>query len=132
MEGLYEVFFGMEAVGKAEVRRNGLYLHICCRCRINNGEILRLYWVWDDRRESLGVLVPEKGGLVLEKKIPVKRMGQGRCRFLVSGGKMTETGNFYPITPEEPFRYIDRLKNGFLDSEQGKIGLRTGKRPEAS
>lgn len=91
-----------------------------------------MYWVWDDRRESLGVLVPEMDGLVLKKKIPVKRMGQGRCRFLISGEKMTETGNFYPISPEEPFRYIDRLKNGFLDSEHGKIGLRTGKHPEAS
>jgi len=49
----------------------------------------------------------------------------------LSAGAGELNGKFVPICPEEPFLYIDRLKTAFLESEQGKIGIRIQQHPEA-
>lgn len=131
MENCYEVYFGSELAGKVQLLRQGLYYRVICRCRILGDQVYRLYAVQGDRRENLGVLVPESDAFFLDKKIPVKRIGDETPRFFVSSGNACPRGKFIPISPEEPFLYIDRLKNAFLQSEHGKIGIRTEEKPEA-
>ena len=131
MDGIYEVYLGKEAAGKVEVRQQGLYCRILCRCRIPGEQVYRLFAVSGDHRENLGVVVPEEDGFVLDKKIPAKRLGNGPLRFILSTGAGSLKGKFIPICPEEPFAYIDRLKNAFLESENGKIGIRIKEHPEA-
>lgn len=131
MENCYEVYFGSELAGKVQLLRQGLYYRVICRCRISGDQVYRLYAVLKDKRENLGVLVPEGDSFFLDKKIPVKRIGEGIPRFSVSSGEVSQRGKFVPICPEEPFLYIDRLKNAFLQSEHGKIGIRTEEKPEA-
>lgn len=131
LEGCYEVFFGNRVAGKVQVMRQGLYYHLLCRCRIPSDQVYRLYGIGGSIRENLGVLVPEGDGFVLDKKIPVKHLGTEKLRFEVSSGLPAYSGEFVPICPEEPFLYIDRLKTAFLQTEHGKVGIRTEKRPEA-
>ena len=131
METCYEVRFGNKAVGKVQLLREGLYVRIICRCVMPDDEIYRLFIVQGDKRESLGVLVPEGDGLILNKRIPAKRFSDGDSAFVVSTGAGSSTGEFIPICPEEPFLYIHRLKTAFLESENGKIGIRIQKNPEA-
>ena len=131
METCYEVRFGNKSVGKVQLLREGLYIHVICRCMMPGREIFRLYIIQEDRRESLGVLVPEGDGLILNKRIPAKRFAGGVPAFTVSTGSGTQMGEFVPISPEEPFLYIHRLKSSFLETENGKIGIRIEKNPEA-
>ena len=131
METCYEVCYGNEAIGKVQLRKEGLYYRVICRCVVPGKEIYRLFVQQGSRRESLGVLVPEGDGLVLNKRIPAKRFLDGASAFVVSTGAGSSTGEFIPICPEEPFLYIHRLKTAFLDSENGKIGIRIKKNPEA-
>ena len=131
MENCYEVYFGREAAGKVQLLQQGLYYRVICRCIVPGNQVYRLIALVGDKRESIGVMVPEGDGFILDKKIPAKRLEGGRLRFLASSGGAGVDGSFVPICPEEPFQYIDRLKNAFLESEQGKIGIRTAKRPEA-
>lgn len=131
LESCYEVRFGNKAVGKVQLLREGLYVRIICRCVMPDDEIYRLFIVQGDKRESLGVLVPEGDGLILNKRIPAKRFGGGVPAFTVSSGCGTQMGEFVPICPEEPFLYIHRLKSSFLQSENGKIGIRIERNPEA-
>lgn len=131
MESCYEVYFGSEPAGKVQLLRQGLYYRIICRCQIPGDQVYRLYAVQGDRRENLGVLVPEGDAFLLDKKIPAKRIGDKTTRFMVSSGNTCPKVKFIPISPEEPFLYIDRLKNAFLQSEHGKIGIRTEEKPEA-
>ena len=130
METCYEVRFGNEAVGKVQMMPEGLYVRIICRCVVPGPEIYRLFVQQGDTRQNLGVLIPEGDGLVLNKRIPVKRFGSGVPAFVVSSGRGTQTGEFVPICPEEPFLYIHRLKSSFLESEHGKVGIRVKKDPE--
>lgn len=132
LEGYYEVFWGHEPVGKVQLMQKGLYCRVLCRCRLPEDQVLRLYAVQNGKQENLGVLVPEGEGFFLDKMIPAKRLGSGDTKFIVSSGMHSaNAGRFVPISPEEPFLYIDRLKTAFLESEHGKIGIRIQQNPEA-
>ena len=114
-----------------QIQRQGLYLRLICRCAIPSDQVYRLYGVFASKRENMGVLVPEGDSFSLDRRIPAKRFGEETPRFEVSSGQQVLPGEFIPICPEEPFFYIDRLKNAFLQKENGKIGIRTEKHPEA-
>ena len=131
MEEIYAVCFAYKPVGKVQLMQQGLYYRILCRCRIPLDQVCRLYAVSEGRKENLGVVVPEGDGFFLDRKIPAKRLGTGKLQFVLSTGGGTKCGTFVPIKPEEPFLYIDRLKTAFLQSENGKIGIRIEESPEA-
>ena len=75
MDGIYEVTYRGQTVGTAEVTREGLYFRIFCRCRVNDSEIHRLY----AGSEKIGVLIPEKGILTLQTRIPARKLKEGKC-----------------------------------------------------
>lgn len=77
------------------------------------------------------MVVPDGDGFFLDRKIPAKRLSGDNVRFVLSAGSTAISGKFVPICPEEPFLYIERLKNSFLQSEHGKIGIRIEENPEA-
>jgi len=130
LDGFFEVYQGNRIAGKVQLIPQGLYVRVICRCRIEGEQVYRLFAVSGDHRENLGVPVPEGDGFLLDKRIPAKRLAEG-VRFLLSAGAGELNGKFVPICPEEPFLYIDRLKTAFLESEQGKIGIRIQQHPEA-
>ena len=131
MERCYEVMYGNDAIGKVQVIPQGLYCRIICRCRGTHEQVLRLFADAQGHRENLGVLIPEGDGLVLDRKIPIKRLGGEKLRFYLSSGCGCDGSHFVPICPEEPFLYISRLKTAFLESEQGRVGIRIKEHPEA-
>lgn len=113
--------FGGQQVGKVQVIPSGLYLAFHCRCQLTGSVVCRLWAVYENHRESLGVLVPMGEGFGLDTKLPKKRFPEGKPTFLVL--PKHEAANFAPISPEEPFAYIQRLKDGFLDRQDGQLGL---------
>ena len=132
MEGQFEAVLGNRPVGKVQLTRQGLYCRVVCRCILPQDGVYRLYALGDQGRENLGVVVPDGEGFLLDKKIPAKRLCGGNLQFILSSGVPSATGAFYPISPEEPFQYIDRLKTAFLESEQGKVGIRIREHPETT
>lgn len=125
MNEVYEVYYGGTPAGKIQLLRQGLYVRLICRCQLPTQEVCRLFVDFGDRRESLGVVVPEGDGFLLDKKIPAKRLREGSLRFVLSAGGGKKQGGYDPIWPEEPYWYIHRLKNAFLQSEHGKVGCRS-------
>lgn len=83
MEEKYEVFFDADSVGKAEVVKQGLYYTVSCRCRIHSPEMCRLVLRWSDGWENLGIMMPERDGFRLDKKVAAKRIGAGPYLFCV-------------------------------------------------
>ena len=118
-------------MGKVQLIRQGLYYRVICRCRCSDDQVRRLYAVWNDSRENLGVLVPEEDGFLLDRRIPAKHLGSDGLKFILSSGGHCREGMLVPVSPEEPFAYIDRLKHAFLETENGKIQIRIKENPEA-
>lgn len=123
MEGNYEVCFGQKVVGKVQVLKQGLYYRFICRCKLTGDIVCRLTVICGDKQENLGVVVPTGDGFGLDKKIPVKHLGEGEMKFYLLPRHDQVQGKFVPIYPEEPFSYIARLKDAFLSSQNGQVGV---------
>ena len=123
MEATYPLFFGGQAVGKVRLAREGLYYRFSCRCRLSGEVVCRVMVSWGGSRESLGVLAPMGDGFGLETKVPAKRFGEGKPEFTVMPSRPPAGEKFVPIYPEEPFSYIERLKEGFLAVRDGQVGV---------
>ncbi len=123
MEQSYPVYFGTRPAGKVQVLRQGLYYRFICRCKLSGDVVCRLVATCDDQRESIGVVVPMDGGFGLDTKVPVKHLGEGELKFFLLPKHEITQGMFVPIIPEEPFAYIERLKEGFLVRKGEQVGI---------
>lgn len=123
MDENYVVCFGNHPVGKVQVLRQGLYYRFICRCRLSGDVVCRLSVRCGDKQEKLGVVVPSGDGFGLDTKIPVKRLGEGKMEFYLGPNHDHVMGKFIPIYPEEPFNYIERLKDAFLVRKNGQVGV---------
>lgn len=122
----YDIYLGRDTVGKARVEKRGLYYCFECRCALESDVMYRVMVHWGNRQESLGILAPAGKEFVLEKKLPAKLFGEGEPEFRVLPKRQPLPDNFYPVYPEEPFSYISRLQNAFLQSKNGQIGISIG------
>ena len=77
----------------------------------------------DGNEEDLGILVPLDGRFGIDCSLPVKKIGMGEKRFEVIAKHPDLQGIFVPLSAEEPFRYIARLKNSYLERRAGVVGL---------
>lgn len=119
----YDVLLGDKPVGKAYVERKGLYYRIRCRCGLSGEVIYKVLVSCGGEQENLGILVPVGEEFGLDTRIPVKRLGEGSLSFRAMPRHSGLRGKFVPISPEEPFRYIARLKDAFLETRNGQIGI---------
>lgn len=103
--------------------RQGLYYRFLCRCKLTGDVVCRLSVVCGEKRENLGVVTPVDGGFGLDTKVPVKRLGEGSPEFFLLPKHDCAAGKFVPIYPEEPFAYIEKLKDAFLAQKNGQAGI---------
>lgn len=122
MEGCYTVYLGTEPVGEVAVAREGLYYHFCCSCRLSS-DVCKLYVNFGERQECLGTLIPEGDRFCLDTRLSVKRFGAGAPEFSVMPNRAVLTGKFIPLCPEEPFSYLERLKDAYLTRRNGQLGV---------
>ena len=126
MEKTYGVFLGNHQVGKVQVLKIGLYYRFICHCKLTGSILCRLYVACGDQKESLGIVVPIGDGFGLDTRLPIKRLGEGEMTFCLLP-KHSVSGRFVPIYPEEPFAYMEQLKNGFLSVQNGQVGMMISK-----
>ena len=65
----YDIFWDSNKVGLAQIRQQGLYSLISCRCSFDTSAIYRIIIKGQTRDIYLGVCVPVGDAFVLEKKI---------------------------------------------------------------
>ena len=117
-----EVTIGNQCVGRVQVRRQGLYYVFRCRCSLSGQTLWYLEAVCGEKRENLGVLVPIDGVFGLDTRRPVKNLGEGKIQFALRPKQDRPRAHFATIYPEEPFAYIQKLKDAFLETRNGQIG----------
>lgn len=128
MEGTYGIWLGKEQVGKAFVERKGLYYEFFCRCHISSEVICRVSLSCGSSHENLGILMPCAEEYTLKKKIPVKQLGVGEPRFWITPKQTQMNEVLVDVYPEEPFRYLSKLQNAYLQKQRGqpRIRIETG------
>ena len=123
MDGSYDIFRGGEKIGKAEVCREGLYYRFQCVCDLSGEVIYRIEALWGEKKVNLGILIPGEDGFYLHTKIAARKLGQGRPSFHAVPRHPKNEGMWVPISPEEPFTYLHRLKNAVPEIRNGIMGI---------
>ncbi len=130
LEGQYSVELNSRSIGKVQIKRCGLYYRIRCRCTLPAEQICRLTVHCGNTHKNLGILVPMEDGFGLDRKVPVKEIGEGKPSFTVTMKQKPAAVTFIPICDEEPFAYISRLKESFLIRKDGHCGIDIEKQQE--
>ena len=117
-----DVRLGERTVGRVQVQTQGLYYVVTCRCGLSGDTVWRLQVSCGDRQSDLGVLVPEGDAFCLTTRHPVKSIGEGKLLFSLKPSHESKGTKFAPIYPEEPFSYIQRIKDAFLEERNGQLG----------
>ena len=123
MVGSYAILQGTDKVGTAVVTQEGLYYRISCRCRYGGEPMRRIFMNLGDQQLDLGVCVPVDGQFGLEKRIPRKNLVSGTPQFRLMPKYRRTDRLFVPVYPEEPFAYMAKLKDAFLEIREGQIGV---------
>ena len=123
MVGRYEVRLGADTVGTATVEKQGLYYLFSCRCRLNGATMQRIMVACGGNQVDLGICVPMGGSFGLDKKVPCKYLGEGEPEFFLTPRPGSGGGKFVPVYPEEPFSYMSKLKDAYLEIRNGQQGI---------
>ena len=120
MEGTYTIWLSQTAVGTVTVERHGLYYWFYCQCQLSSEVICRVMVTCGGKVENLGILVPVGKQYSLCKKIPIKEFATGTPEFWIAPRHLAQREIAVDIYPEEPFRYIAKLENAYLQSKREK------------
>ncbi len=123
MEGTYEVAFGTETIGTVRVSRQGLYYRFESRCEECGGQMMQLQMNQGKQWTVLGLLIPKQNRLVLDTKIPAKRLEEGSARFRLIPRHASLPDTFVPLHPQEPFQWLRQLEGARLEKRGGEVGL---------
>ena len=77
----YPIYKGQTQLGKVQLLKEGLYYKLCCRCRSPGDQIYRLTAAVGGKQISLGILAPIGDGFGLDRRIPIKHLGEGTPEF---------------------------------------------------
>ena len=123
MEGSYPIYLGSEQMGQAQVSRQGLYYHFACECELSGEVIYRIVVTCGGKSESLGIPAPEGVRFTLNSRLPVSKLGQGELKFQLLPRHPKAEEAFIPLSPEEPFAYLQQLKDAYLLRRNGQLGI---------
>lgn len=124
MVGTYDIFLGGEKIGKAEVRRKGLYYQFRCCCDLTGAVICRIKVRCGERVENLGVPIPGGDAFYLEKQLPVSHFTKKEMHFFLEPRHPPVQDKWVPVKPDEPFGYVKEMKNAVLEIRDGVMGVR--------
>lgn len=103
MAETYDITYEGATIGTASKEKQGLYYKFCCRCSLPDDGFYRIQVICGKHQEDLGICVPMEGFFGMDKKLPVKRLGEGELRFkLVSkDSKIQESAFEAESEPEQ-------------------------------
>ena len=123
MMGTYDVMCSGVKAGTVKVEKQGLYYSFSCRCNIPGKAVHRLTVICGDNRTDLGICVPVGTEFVVNRKLPCKQFPGAEPEFLLVSRRETGGRRFVPVYPEEPFAYMTKLKNAFMEIQDGQAGI---------
>lgn len=118
----YPVYLGEEKVGTARVDKEGLYYRIKCVCHQTDSVPFRIT-ARAEHSIDLGLCIPDGDSSGLQVRIPAKRLGEGNPKFFIGTRHDELPEKWVPVSSEEPFADIAKLKNAYMVLHNGKTGI---------
>ena len=83
MAETYDITYEGAPVGAARMEKLGLYYVFSCRCRLPDDGLYRIHVIAGENREDLGICIPLDGLFGMDKRLPIKRLGEGTLDFVL-------------------------------------------------
>ena len=83
MAETYDITYEGAPVGAARMEKLGLYYVFSCRCRLPDDGLYRIHVIAGENREDLGICIPLDGLFGMDKRLPLKRLGEGTLDFVL-------------------------------------------------
>lgn len=119
-----DINYDGEIIGRGEIRKEGLYYSISCKCDFSENGMYRLMLQCNGKNFNLGICVPEGGHFVLRTKIPVSMVGEGNLVIFPILKEQANAEIFFPVSNTEPFAHIAFLKDAVLETRGNTVGIR--------
>ena len=108
------------SVGVGKLERMGLYYSIHCICNFSVDGIYKLLISGNKGSVILGTCIPKGKRYILEKKIPIKAVGEENLQITVLANTGTGKQSKVRVTESEEFPYIGKLKHSrFIRDSDG-------------
>lgn len=124
MQKTFDILLGNQKIGKAEVKKEGLYYQFKCRCHLSQSDICTITVSGNGTKRKLGVCVPMDGMFGLDTKIPVKHIGEEPFVFSAAIKSSETQEQFYPIESDKAFPHLELLASAFLCTKNNQQGIR--------
>lgn len=133
MVGDYSVFLAGSPVGQAIVTQEGMFWRVRCHCKASADVPFTLQAAWGEEILDLGLLANSGEELTVTARINKKKVPQGKPVFRILVKHRNTVEQFLPISPEEPFAYLSKLKDAYLiyKGNQPGIALNINQRPSS-
>ena len=120
----YNITCNGHIVGKANVKKEGLYYHFRCICDLRKENIYTIIASCGGTEQNLGICVPMGECLGVDTKIPIKYIGEGEFTFRAVSKQNDEAEAFYSLDAGKPFANLSQLENAHFCIQDNKPGIR--------
>ena len=118
---MFEICYKDAIIGRAEVKKEGLYYCFYCACTPPDKEMYRIHVNDGMTTKDLGICVPEKDQYTLVARVPVKYFKNDELVFVLTPARLEKT--FMPVTSDGPFEALDQLETARFQLENGQSGI---------
>lgn len=120
MKSQYPVLYDGTPVGEAKLEREGLYIRIRFRCRLDRGCRFRMILHIDAAKRDLGLCASDSGIFEDSIRILLQDIENAPLDFSL---EKEQKGRFVPIRLNEPFLYPALLHMARFQIQDGVKGL---------
>ena len=114
---MYEIFWNHNIVGKASVRREGLYYHFYCECVLPQDDIFKVFVTDRSNSVKLGVCVPNRGKFTLKTRVPVKYLSGNKLLFYAQSNNSQK----FILRNHTCYDHLDKLDTAHLQFSDGQV-----------
>ena len=111
---MFDILMGTQAVGRAEVKKEGLYYRFSCTCTPPDNGIYRIIVCDGSNTRDIGICRPS--GTVA--RVPIKYLPGDKLTFTLVPKDKKEIS--VPVATGEPFEHLDQLDNAHLQVSDGQ------------
>ena len=115
---MYKIFINHEAVGNAEVSREGLYYRFRCSCTLPDNGIYRVFVNDGTITKDLGICVPVGDRFTLSSRVPIKYLPGNDFTF-----SLIPKSSEIPVSTDKPFSHLDKLENSKFQNTDGQAAI---------
>ena len=118
----YSIKYHDEVCGVSDVRTEGLYYSISCRCKRSDG-MYQIIASGEQGTVNLGTCIPVEGGIGLHTKVARKKLGKIESFEKIDKCKKDE--NWIPLIDGSPIKTLAIIPQAKLVKKGNETGLQS-------